>query len=87
MIVDICLYFQVYFANKAKEATSLIYLQITFDINSHHWKSNDKVEGPQRNSQSRPPYAAPMRLFPYNEFSQRNIVVLVCTESHALAVK
>ena len=52
MIVDICLYFQVYFANKAKEeATSLIYLQITFDINSHHWKSNDKVDGPQRNSQ------------------------------------
>ena len=39
MIVDICLYFQVYFANKAKEkAPSLIYLQITFDINSLHWK-------------------------------------------------
>ena len=52
MIVDICLYFQVYFANKAKEkAPSLIYLQITFDINSHHRKSNDKVDGPQRNSQ------------------------------------
>ena len=36
---------------------------------------------------SRPPYTAPMRKFPYNEFTQRNIVVLVCTESHALAVK
>ena len=35
----------------------------------------------------RHPYATHMRIFSYHEVSQRNIVVLVCTESHALAVK